>query len=246
MDTELSTLRRTALYFTIGSFAVAALLGVVALLSGGEFGETQGKVLLTTLVVGCASICALCYLATGSTPYAWLGALGGIVLVVPVSTSMYLIWSDWDLFDGPGEAVWKSFGVGIVAAVTLAQVALLLGLAWARRSLGWLLWSTIALAGALAVLVGSVIIGEIEAEGVWRIIGVVAILDVLGTLVTSALAKFTGARRGAAPVATTGPPANGLTVALTHDQAARIEQLSRETGRSPAHLVAEAVDRYLG
>ena len=86
MDTpSTAPVRRAILALVIGSFSIAALMGVVALLSG-DFDETQGKVLLTTLVVGCASICVLCYLATGGTPYQFVGLVGGVAVVVPVVT----------------------------------------------------------------------------------------------------------------------------------------------------------------
>ena len=57
-------IRRWIVRLTIGSFSVAALMGIVALLGGGEFGETEGRILLTTLLVGVVSIAVLCYLAT--------------------------------------------------------------------------------------------------------------------------------------------------------------------------------------
>ena len=49
---ETSNLRRIAATSTIGSFSVAALMGILALLAGGSFGEGQGRVLLTGRAVG--------------------------------------------------------------------------------------------------------------------------------------------------------------------------------------------------
>jgi hypothetical protein len=85
------------------------------------------------------------------------------------------------------------------------------------------------------------ILGELDAESIWRVFGVLAILDVLGTLVTIALAKF--GRR--APVVDRGaqPPAGPVT--LSGAQARAIEELARRTGRPAADLVSEAVERYL-
>jgi len=53
-----TTLRRLILAATIGSFSIAALMGVVALLGGG-FGDDQWRVLTTTLVAGFASVAVL-------------------------------------------------------------------------------------------------------------------------------------------------------------------------------------------
>ena len=60
----------------IGSFSVAALLGIIALLGGGELGETEGHVLLTTVIVGVESIAMLCYLAVSGRPTAIVGLVG--------------------------------------------------------------------------------------------------------------------------------------------------------------------------
>jgi hypothetical protein len=81
-------------------------------------------------------------------------------------------------------------GPGVVAAATLAQICMLLALAGDRPALGLVLWPTVGLAAVLAVLVSGTILGEVDAGDFWRLIGVIAILDVLGTLVTIALAKF--------------------------------------------------------
>jgi hypothetical protein len=235
---ETTTFRRVAASLTIGSFSIAALMGIAALLAGGSFGEGEAKILMTTLIVGSASINLLCYLATAGTRFAQAGALGAVLLVVPVATSLHLVWQNWDEVPD-GEL--KAFGIGVVAAVTLAQICLLLALAGERDNLRAPLWATVLLAVVVAVIVASLILGEVEADGIWRVLGVSAILDVLGTLVTIALSKFGGRDE------TSTPSRSGqLRVTLGEDQTAELEQLARRTGRSTDHLVAEAVDVYLG
>jgi hypothetical protein len=233
---ETSAFRRVAAILTIGSFSVAALMGIAALLGGGDFGEGEGKVLLTTLIVGSASICMLCSLATSGSRWAPVGAVGAIAALVPTVTALHLVWRDWD--DVPDGEL-KLFGVGVVIAVTLAQICLLLSLAGARESLRIVLWSTVALAGVVAVIVSGMIVEAIDADNVWRVLGVAAILDVLGTLVTIALAKFGNHEQ---PASRNGE----LQVTLGADQAAALDVVARRTGRTADHLVAEAVDRYLG
>ena len=235
---ETTNVRRVAATLTIGSFSVAALMGIIALLGGGTFGENEARVLLTTLIVGCASICVLCYLATAGSPWAPVGVLGALVLILPVVTSLVLVWADWDLFDNDMDGVWKAFGIGVVAAATLAQICMLLALAGSRQALAFVLWSTAGLAVLLAILVSGMILGESDAGDMWRFVGVVAILDVLGTLVTIALAKFgdRGSSRTRHP---------RLYVTLSVDQTAALERLSVGSGQSPEQLVGAAVDRYL-
>lgn len=239
---ETTNIRRVAATLTIGSFSVAALMGILALLGGGEFGDGEARVLLTTLIVGCASICVLCYLAVAGTPWAPVGVVGALVLIVPVVTSLVLVWADWDFLGDDMDGTWKAFGVGVVAAATLAQICLLLALAAGRAARAFVLWSTVGLAVLLAILVSSVILGKAEADDLWRFIGVIAILDVLGTLATIALAKFGGGEDADAAVTSRRAPVG---VALSDAHAATIEDLSRSTGRPPADLVAEAVERYL-
>ena len=236
---QTSTFRRTAATLTIGSFSLAALMGIVALLGGGDFGAGEARVLMTTLIVGCASVCMLCYLATAGTRWGVIGIVGSVVLVLPVVTSLILVWSDWDI---DMEGTWKAYGVGVVAAATLAQVCMLLALAGDRPALGVVLWSTVGLAAFLAVLVSGTILGEVEADDFWRLIGVVAILDVLGTLVTIALAKFTD-RGGVEERRTSRAAQARLTLSEAHTVA--VQDLSRASGRAPAAVVAEAMDRYL-
>lgn len=234
---ETSAFRRVAATLTIGSFSIAALMGIVALLGGGDFGEGEARVLLTTLVVGCASICALCYLATAGTPFAPAGIGGAVVLVLPTATALILIWSDWEGSDM--EGLLKAFGIGVVGAVTLAQVCLLLAVAGRREALRLLLGATIVLAFVVAVIVSGLIIGEVDVDGVWRLLGIAAILDVLGTLVTIALAKFGGAEEPDAKAI------DEVRIRLTPEQALALDALTRRDGETREQLVLAAIDRYL-
>jgi hypothetical protein len=158
-----------------------------------------------------------------------------VVLILPVVTSLVLVWSDWNGDDSDG--ILKAFGIGVVLALTLAQLCLLLALAGDGR-LGAVLWPTIAIAVVLGGLITAMILEEIGADDVWRLLGVLAILDVLGTLVTIALAKFSD--RGSAR---TRDPR--LRVTLSVDQTTALERMADGDGRSPEQLVGDAVDRYL-
>ena len=53
-----SALKRVALMTALGAVAVAAVLGIIALLGGG-FGDTEGKVHTTSLLVTAAAFIAL-------------------------------------------------------------------------------------------------------------------------------------------------------------------------------------------
>ncbi|GAA2135770.1 hypothetical protein GCM10009844_01370 [Nocardioides koreensis] len=234
-DLSTAPIRTVIVRITIGAFSLAALMGVIALIGGGAFGATEGRILLTTLLVGVSSVAVLCYLATAGTPYQWVGVLGGVVLVAPVLTALVMIWHDFDTT--PSELESKTFGVGTVVAATLAQVCLLLALgARARPAVRRILVATIALAGVLAGLVSAMVLGyDDPGSGYLRFLGVVAILDVLGTVVVAALTRFGVSPRPQAPTVLAVP--FGLT--------GRVVALAERTGRHPEDVVGEAVERYL-
>jgi hypothetical protein len=223
--------RRVVVSVTIGSFSVAALMGVAALLRPGRFGSTEGRVLLTTLVVGCASVLTLCYLAVGGSSYRVVGQAGGVAVVVAATSVLVIVWGYWQ--HDPGAGLLRTFGVATVLAVTLAQFSLLLALVDRARALSRLVWATLALGTLLAALVCSLILGLHAGDTMGRFVGVVAILDVLGTVIAIALGVF-------------GNPESSLRVTLSPDLAARMRQEAEETHRPVDQLVDEALERYLG
>lgn len=228
MDTT-SDLRRLVLGLTIGSFSIAALLGVIALLGGGGFGETQGRVLLTTLTVGVACVAMLCCLGTDGTPYARLGVVGGIAVLWPTAQSLMLIWGyDDNTFDN--DSFYQVYGLGIVVAFTLAQACLLLATAGNVGRVRGLLRFTLVVAAALAVIA----CGEIAAEdgSWWRVMGVLGILDVLGTVVTVAMAKF-GRDRHQSETA--------RTIVVPADVADALRARAQSEGRSVDAVLRDAV-----
>jgi hypothetical protein len=229
-------LRRVIVRLTIGSFSAAALLGIAALLAGGRFGETEGRILLTTLLVGVVSVGVLCYLATAGRPFQAVGVTGGVAVAFPFVTALLMIWGE-GLADNPW--VFRTFGVGAIAAATLAQASLLLTLCEQGRPLvRRLLAATLAFATAVALLTSYLVLFEDRGLGDWyfRMLGVVAILDVLGTVTVAALMKFGPSE----------PEATGAALTLPPDLRARLEQAAADEGRTPAEVAAEAIERYLG
>ena len=229
-------IRKVIVRVTIGSFSLAAILGIIALLSGGEFGQTQFRVLLTTLLVGVVSIAGLCYLGTAGRPSQPVGVAGGVVVLVPLVTALLMIWRDVE--NGPSAAVLKTFGIGAAVAATLAQASLLLTLGErGRPAVRRILLGTLALAAVLAAMVSALVAGFTPAEGGYyhRLLGVVAILDVLGTVVVAALMKFAGGdlERVRAEVH------------LTPDLAERVAELAARSGQGSDEVVAAAVRLYL-
>lgn len=226
-------LRRIIVALVIGSFSLAALLGIAALVGGGEFGETEGQVLLTTLVVGIESVAVLCYLTVAGHRLAFVGLAGGLVSLVATGTALLLVWGYDDSFDSD---IWQLLGIAVTLAASLAQASLLLGLV-RRPRLQVPLWLTLGAAAVVALMIVGPILQESDPGGdYWRVFGIVAILDVLGTLVLVALAAF---GRREAPVSLRE---TSQLVALPPETQRRILETAGTRGVTPAVLVAEALD----
>lgn len=222
-------LRSVVVKVVIGSFSVAALMGIAALLGAGGFGDTQGRILATTVVVGIESLAVLCYLGVAGRSTAWLGLVGGLVSLVPFGIALSLTWGD----DLGGETLWRTFGVGVTIAASLAQACLLLSRDHRSRTL-------LGLTLVAAMVVAGMIIGPILDQGgdddlYWRLFGVVAILDTLGTIVLIALSLFGGAP--ARTSRTTDEP-----LLLSDTVASRLRDAAARRGTSPDDLLIGLLD----
>jgi len=220
--------RRVVLAVTISSFSIAALMGIAALLGAGDFGETSVRVLLTTVVVGCASVVTLCCLVVVGGRFEPVGVLGFLFALATAGLALLMVWGrSEDLIDD----LYRLFGVGVTASLTLAQISLLLGLAGARRSIARLMWATIVLAVLVGSMVSAMITGYDVSDGFLRALGIIGILDVLGTLVTISIGVF-------------GRGDRSLTVALSPPVAALLEAESAATGRPVRDLVEDVLARH--
>lgn len=191
--------RRVAVVTIIVSLAVTAVVGIVAILLG-NFSDVQGRVMLTTLLIGIVSILALCDLAGLDRAYRWLSTAGLVVTTIALVTGLIVIW--WD-YDGPDplEIIWKGFGIAGVAAVSCAHASLLLMLGKrTNRVVRVGLLVTIGLIAVLFALLSALILtdGNLAEDAYIRLVGTVAILDVLGTIVVPVVALFLRDRSPAA------------------------------------------------
>jgi hypothetical protein len=235
MRSELSFVRSLVVRLVVGSFALAALLGVAALLSPGRFGSIQARILLTTMIVGATSVLTLCYLAVGGAPRRrWIGLAGGVSALVASCCLLVIVWAHWQ--HDPGLGLLRTFGVSGIAALTLAQFSLLVAVVQRPGSLVRMLLATVVAGTVLGALLIAAVLGWEPGEAGGRLIGVIAILDVLGTVVTIAIAVFGGESRGT--------PAAALTVTVPEPWAGRLRERAEATGRPVTDLVVEAVVRY--
>ncbi|MDH6181242.1 hypothetical protein M2152_001424 [Microbacteriaceae bacterium SG_E_30_P1] len=190
----LTGVRRAAVVFVIVSLSIAALLGIVTLFTG-EFGEIQAKVLLTTLLTAGFAITSLCHLAVVGRALRLVGFVGIAASFGALILGLVLIWASWDNWSDGWDTTLKAFLVLSIVAASLAQANLLLLLASRQQTVirvGLII--TLVAVALVALLVTLTIVSDGEIPGrdgdlYWRVVGVVAILDVLGTIVLPVLGR---------------------------------------------------------
>lgn len=171
--------KKIFLYLLIGSITLSALMGIWAILSG-EFGELQGKILLTTLTVVGTSILGL---ACGSflessrsknSPLKIVPSIGIIFALLAAVSSFLLIWSVYN-FDDKG--IFKTFFITLLFAFSLAQLSLL-SLARLAKRFYWSLTAAYVVILLLDSIIALLILAEFEGGGdfIMRIIGVLSVI----------------------------------------------------------------------
>lgn len=252
---RLGAVRRTAIIVIVASLSITALIGIATLLIG-DFGEVQSKIMLTTLVIGIYSIVLLCDLAVAGRRFEWAGYSGVLVSTVALVTCLMLVWGD---FSGVGsEWIWKTFWLSLILGLSLAQANLLLLLGERKRPVVRTgLWTTITLIALLAALFWLLILtdGEVGSDAYGRLVGTVAILDVLGTIVVPVISKFLRDDRvqpdadlpvqASSGFAEAGGPAGqpgGMTVHLPAELTERVAALAAERNVAVEALIITALE----
>jgi hypothetical protein len=238
LSERLRALRRVAVICIIVSLSITALIGIATLL-GGDFGEVQGKIMMTTLVIGTFSVLALADLAVAGRRFEWSGYIGILAAFVGLVMGLYLVWSASE----PGAVFWKTFGITAVVAGSLAHANLLLLLGERRRPVvRTSLWITVGLIAVLAGMIIALVItdGDISGDAYFRVMGTVAILDVLGTIVVPVVSRFLR-DEGAS-----GAPSGGLTIVLPPELGARLSALAAERAMPADAFVVKILEDLAG
>ncbi|MFN4002329.1 hypothetical protein [Microcella sp.] len=249
--------RKGAIYGIIVSFSLAAIVGIIALLSG-DFGETQGRIILMTLLLGATSITALCHLAIADRAMRIVGFVGLAASAITLITGLVLIWRDWD---SPGFDEWfKAFATAGILAVSFAHANLLLLLAGRRRAviryglmITLVMIAVVAIMFILPILSNGEIPGPGNEEWYTRVFGVAGILDVLGTVVVPVLAIFVkdapavavADAMGVDAEASAPAPTDHLALTLPADVARALEQRAAADGVDSTTAALDALRRGL-
>jgi hypothetical protein len=246
--------RRIAIWTVIISLVVTALIGIYTIVSG-EFGETQSKVMLTTLAVAGFSILALCHLAVFGRDVKVFGWVGIGTSGVALGLAATLIWWNWsDMMYQPSDLylnLTKSFAVSALVAVSLAHANLMLllqnsSLRWIRTALSVaLVFITIVPALVLPVILTDGTFPPMSFQDVyWRFFGVILILDALATIalpVTTLIVRSQRKNLAVEPAVPKAASAATVNVSLSGVNAAWVKTRATETGTTADQVITALI-----
>lgn len=183
------SLARALLLTVIAALCIAALVAI-GLLLFGNFGETEGKILLTTLAIAGYSLLGLAATTALGRETFWLGSLGLGVSAIGFVLFVSLIW-----INPQGDLLGRLMGTFLVLAIAIAHAALLLLLTRRGGERGVLAVRRLTLltSSALSLMIIFPIVSGWEPGQLYaRAMGAVAVLTVLGSLLVPVLRKLAG------------------------------------------------------
>lgn len=171
----------------VASLCLGALVGIVVLLFG-NWGELEAKILLTTLTIGGFSLTGLCSSALLEKKTAASFALSGIS--VSLIGFLFTTLSIWELITFP--SLWKLLTCLITISFSMAHSSLLL-LPHPKNQITKIIsYITISFIWIVALMFVFLLLEIIRRppDLYFRLMGVFAVLDVLGTITTPILTKL--------------------------------------------------------
>lgn len=165
-------MRRIALRLCLASITASAVVGIVILLSAGEMGATEGRILATTLCLSGASVLGMaCAPAVERRRLGWVPRAALLASVLAGALGIVSVWAE----PIRSEAWWKMLGSVCVLAGCGAHASLL-SLAQPSRRHAWLRPAAYACVSVLCAWVLAMIWMEAEGDLGWRVMGALAIL----------------------------------------------------------------------
>ena len=172
--------KRAFLLALIAALILSASVGIYIFLLG-DFGEMENKILTTTVSLAVLSLLGLCSaLVHGSKNLSSFSFLGMGFSMLGFIASLDIIWQI-----KPSPRVAEIFMILAILAFSFAHISLLLLLKIKYPIVKYALYSTLIFIVIVALMLSYVVITHYDTEGLFfRLLGVFAILDVLGSIVT--------------------------------------------------------------
>jgi uncharacterized Tic20 family protein len=174
----------------LASLLATGIIGIWVLLAG-TFGEVEGKILLSTFLFGGYSVLSLCCLAIADRPYGLLAVAGIMLSSIALVIGLVLVWLLGNIdFEGIGN-FFKAYFVFEVAAVAVAHASLVLLLSGKKPNVA-VLGTTLGCISIVALMIIFPVLTSFDdlSDVYWRLLGVFAIVDVIGTIISATLAKL--------------------------------------------------------
>ncbi len=181
---DYTNLRKLSLKVFLGFLGLTAIIAIISVLSG-EFGEIQMKVLATSLTISAASICSMsCAAFIEKKSPKELGMSGILLSVIAAGLLIAGVW-----LQPHSDEYWKTAVTFVIAAVAFAH-GFLLVLPTLDAAQKWVQRVSTVCIGLLALQIAVAVWGEVQNEGYYRALAVVAILVGLETLAIPMLMKL--------------------------------------------------------
>jgi hypothetical protein len=184
---EQFSIRRVFLVSLIASLSVSAFVAIFVFLVG-NFGQTEIRLLLTTLTIGGYSLTGLCSsVLYDRRRYTSFALLGMFVAVLGFLMAVGAIWEIVNLGD-----IWKAVFTFMILSFSIAHASLLLLAKSESIFVNSLLSLTILFVAIVAGMLINLVIGRFDylGEFYYRLLGVFSVLDVLGTIVVPILRRL--------------------------------------------------------
>jgi len=172
----------------IFSLIISALIGISVFLFG-KFGEIEMKLLLTTLTIGGFSLTGLCSSTLYyKNKYLFFSKTGMIMAVVGFIISTCTIWEILNLTN-----IWKWIIISIILSMSISHSSLLLLIQSRKTNVKFSLALTLLFISIVTIMLITLVLNgfDIDSEIYFKSLGIFAILDILGTLITPILLKVT-------------------------------------------------------
>jgi hypothetical protein len=166
------SIKRVLLYMVVGGLVLAALAGIFVLIVG-TFGETEAKILLTTLSISYFGVTSLACAAAYEKKRNGLLSIPGIALsIAGFALFLSIVWAEWWRY----ESVFKTMAILALLSFSFAQ-ACLLSLVTLERRVAWVYYAAVGAILVLAAIISEMILYEPQGDWMVRLAGAVGILD---------------------------------------------------------------------
>jgi len=182
-------LKQGLLWAGIGALCLSALTAALIFLFG-EFGELEGKLLLTIFTIGWYNFAASMAFGTYNRHLAIITGAALLVSVIGVVVTLHLIWADnWSLSN---DAEVKTAFILLILSFSLAHSSLLLKRLSASVWQTGIIFGTIGFIAVVGVMLISLILSDFDAisDFYYRFLAAAVVLDALGTALVPIVKKL--------------------------------------------------------